>query len=117
MMSMFITTVLLFNGRPFSLFEYHLLSSYKTFVEVTGHVGVDFKGHSFPIFPPLAYYLGIDIGTAAYHSLHHRYYTCNYAKRFTLWDKVFGTMRIPPVLKKKDTKKDIERKLRETFKN
>ena len=90
MCSMYLTTTLLFGGRPFSLSEYMLLSSYKTFVEVTGHVGVDFKGHSFPMFPPLAYYLGIDIGTAAYHSLHHRYYTVNYAKRFTLWDRVFG---------------------------
>jgi len=117
MFSMFLTTVLIFGGRPFSLFEYHLLSSYKTFVEVTGHVGVDFKGHSFPMFPPLAYYTGIDIGTAAYHSLHHRYYTVNYAKRFTLWDRVFGTMKVPPVLKRKDSKKEIDRKLRDTFKN
>jgi len=117
MFSMFLTTTLLFGGRPFSLFEYFLLSSYKTFVEVTGHVGVDFKGHSFPMFPPLAYYTGIDIGTAAYHSLHHRYYTCNYAKRFMLWDKVFGTMRVPPVLKKSDDKKRIEKKLLQTFKN
>lgn len=114
MMSMFVTTVLLFGGRPFSLFEYHLLSSYKTFVEVTGHVGVDFKGHSFPMFPPLAYYLGIDIGTAAYHSLHHRYYTVNYAKRFTLWDRVFGTMKVPPVLNKK-SKKQKDAEIRKMF--
>merc|ERR1712228_962722 len=72
--------------------------------------------HMFPMFPPLAYYTGIDIGTAAYHSLHHRYYTCNYAKRFTLWDRVFGTMRIPPVIKRHDDKKRIEKKLLNTFK-
>jgi len=114
MMSMFLTTTLLFGGRPFSLFEYMLLSSYKTFVEVTGHVGVDFKGHSFPMFPPLAYYTGIDIGTAAYHSLHHRYYTVNYAKRFTLWDRVFGTMKEPPVLTKR-TKKENDEEIRKVF--
>ena len=117
MFSMFITTKLIFGNRPFSLFEYHLLSSYKTFVEVTGHVGVDFKGHSFPMFPPLSYYLGIDIGTAAYHSLHHRYYTCNYSKRFTLWDRVFGTMKVPPVFNKKDSRKNKNKQLRDMFKN
>jgi len=116
MMSMFLTTTLIFGGRPFSLFEYFLLSSYKTFVEVTGHVGVDFKGHSFPMFPPLAYYLGIDIGTAAYHSLHHRYYTVNYAKRFTLWDRVFGTMKEPPVLYRKSKKQQNE-EIRKVFKD
>ena len=101
-------------GTTFSLYEYNLLSSYKTFVEVTGHVGVDFKGHSFPIFPPLPYFLGIDIGTAAYHSLHHKYYVVNFAKRFTLWDRVFGTMKIPPVLPT-GTKKEMQQKLKKVF--
>eukprot|EP00484_Ammonia_sp_Unknown_P016285 CAMPEP_0197058368 /NCGR_PEP_ID=MMETSP1384-20130603/106956_1 /TAXON_ID=29189 /ORGANISM="Ammonia sp." /LENGTH=219 /DNA_ID=CAMNT_0042493093 /DNA_START=363 /DNA_END=1022 /DNA_ORIENTATION=- len=117
MFSLFITTKLIFRGRPFSLFEYHVLESYKAFVEVTGHVGVDFKGHSFPMFPPLAYYTGIDIGTAAYHSLHHRYYTCNFTKRFTLWDRVFGTMRVPPVFSKSVDEKKKAQLIRETFKN
>eukprot|EP01084_Bolivina_argentea_P092981 167243_1 len=91
-------TYLLFGKRTFSLFEWHLLVSYKALFEVSGHVGCDFKGHSFPIFPPLACYLGIDLETAAFHSMHHVYYTCNYAKRFALWDSVFNTIKRPPKL-------------------
>mmetsp|Transcript_97013 Transcript_97013/g.118800 ORF Transcript_97013/g.118800 Transcript_97013/m.118800 type:complete len:351 (+) Transcript_97013:37-1089(+) len=115
MFSLFMTTCIFFPNRPFSLYEMHLLSSYKTFVEVTGHVGVDFKGHSFPIFPPLSYYTGIDIGTAAYHSLHHRYYTVNYSKRFTLWDRVFHTMMVPPVLDNAKSKKEENQELIKAF--
>ena len=55
MFSMFIVTGVF--GSSFGMYEYNLMNSYKTFVEVTGHVGVDFKGHSFPIFPPLPHFL------------------------------------------------------------
>ena len=101
-------------GSSFSLYEYNLLASYKVFVEVTGHVGSDFNGRSFPLCPYIPYYLGIDIGTAAYHSLHHKFYTVNFSKRFTLWDRVFGTMKIPPVLET-GSKKEVLKKMKRIF--
>lgn len=36
--------------------------------------------------------VGINI-TAADHAAHHKYYSCNFAKRYTLWDKLLGTYR------------------------
>eukprot|EP01083_Nonionella_stella_P040895 110896_1 len=116
MLAMTVTRFVFGCVAPFSTVEYHILGSYKTFVEVTGHVGVDFRGRSFPLVPIIPYYLGIDIGTAAYHSLHHLYHQMNFSKRFTLWDRVFGTMKIPPVLKT-GSKKEILRKYRRAPKN
>jgi len=31
--------------------------------------------------------------TAADHAAHHKYYSCNFAKRYNIWDKMFGTYR------------------------
>eukprot|EP01084_Bolivina_argentea_P092982 167246_1 len=107
MLSLFITTQI-FGFKSFSTLEYHIMGSYKTFVEVTGHVGADFRGRSFPLFPPLPYYLGIDIGTSAYHSVHHLYNMYNFSKRFTLWDRVFGTLVIPPVMETGSRKETLK---------
>ncbi|KAH9255179.1 hypothetical protein BASA81_006619 [Batrachochytrium salamandrivorans] len=64
----------------------------KTYVEVAGHVGVlDSRATSFPQCVWLPRTLGIALQTKD-HDLHHTHGgRSNFAKRFTLFDKLFGT--------------------------
>eukprot|EP00516_Mucochytrium_quahogii_P011245 CAMPEP_0203790250 /NCGR_PEP_ID=MMETSP0100_2-20121128/3938_1 /ASSEMBLY_ACC=CAM_ASM_000210 /TAXON_ID=96639 /ORGANISM=" , Strain NY0313808BC1" /LENGTH=234 /DNA_ID=CAMNT_0050693363 /DNA_START=580 /DNA_END=1284 /DNA_ORIENTATION=- len=81
-----------FTGVNFYGFEYTLLMSYKTFVEIAGHAGIESHATSFPQFAPLPKALNMELRSND-HDLHHSapLKACNYSKRFTLWDKVFGT--------------------------
>ena len=74
-----------------SYFQFILLVVYKTAVEIAGHTGKKtYPTSSFPQFPWLVKYLGIELYTEN-HDLHHRYLNCNFSKRLSLWDKLFGT--------------------------
>lgn len=74
--------------------EYSVLLSYKVFVEIAGHAGVATTATSFPQCAPLPELLGIQMQTSD-HDAHHAFPSspANFSKRFTLWDKVFGTYR------------------------
>lgn len=75
----------------FSEFQMHLLLVYKSFIEISGHCGKQLKPSScFPICIWLPRLLHIELYTEDHH-LHHSQSNCNYSKRFSLWDKVFGT--------------------------
>mmetsp|Transcript_17791 Transcript_17791/g.31690 ORF Transcript_17791/g.31690 Transcript_17791/m.31690 type:complete len:313 (+) Transcript_17791:188-1126(+) len=84
-----------FLGIQLNSFEYSLLMSYKVFVEIAGHAGIETTATSFPQCAPLPEALGIELHTDD-HDLHHSFpgMACNYAKRFTLWDRVFGTYKV-----------------------
>jgi sterol desaturase/sphingolipid hydroxylase (fatty acid hydroxylase superfamily) len=74
-----------------SLFSYAIMSVYKVSVEIYGHSGK----HTPPEFVQciwLPRYLGIVL-TSENHSHHHMFNNCNYSKRFSLWDKLYGTFR------------------------
>jgi sterol desaturase/sphingolipid hydroxylase (fatty acid hydroxylase superfamily) len=74
-----------------SFYTFSLITMYKTYVEIYGHTGKALKNtSSFPqcIWLPRA--LGIQLRVDD-HDAHHSKNTCNYAKRFSLWDKVFNT--------------------------
>lgn len=73
-----------------SLFAFFLASTFKTFIEISGHTGKEEKTPSFVQFIWLPIWLGIDLHTQD-HDLHHTRNNCNYAKRFSLYDKLFGT--------------------------
>ena len=74
-----------------SLFELCMLSSYKIFIEISGHTGYkSYPRSSFIQFTWLPRYLGIEAYTEN-HNIHHTNPDYNFSKRFTLWDKVFGT--------------------------
>jgi len=76
-----------------SYFQFILLVVYKTAVEIAGHTGKKtYPTSSFPQFPWLVKYLGIELYTEN-HDLHHRYLNCNFSKRLSLWDKLFGTYK------------------------
>ena len=79
-------------GFPLSEFQLHLLFAYKTYVEVAGHSGLDIKGVSFPQMPLLHDITGMCLRVHD-HDLHHTHQRYNFAKRFSLWDKVFHTFR------------------------
>jgi sterol desaturase/sphingolipid hydroxylase (fatty acid hydroxylase superfamily) len=86
-----LTERLISSIYPLSIVERSLIMTYKIYLEVAGH-----SAHSsgrtscFPqcIWLPRA--LGIEL-YADDHAAHHSMPFCNFAKRFSLWDKVFGT--------------------------
>ena len=75
-----------------SLFQYKLLTVYKTFIEISGHSGKEYNGSSFTQFFWLPKFFNIHLKTED-HDLHHSANNCNYAKRFTIYDKIFGTYK------------------------
>lgn len=78
-------------GFPLSPVQLHLIFAYKTYVEVAGHSGLEIKGFSFPQLPWVNV-LSICLRVHD-HDLHHTHPKFNFAKRFALWDKLFGTFR------------------------
>jgi len=75
----------------FSLFQFNVFLFYKTFIEISGHCGKKlFPSGCFTQFIWLPKFLDITLYTED-HNLHHYKNNCNYAKRFSLWDKLFGT--------------------------
>ena len=69
----------------------HLLLVYKTCTELNGHTGKHSNNTgSFPQFIWLPKFLKIQLYTEN-HELHHSKGNCNYSKRFSFWDKLFGT--------------------------
>ena len=73
-----------------SFIQFIIITIYKTYIEIAGHVGKNPKSSSFPQFIWLPRLLGFEL-YAKDHDLHHTLNNCNYSKRFSLWDKVFGT--------------------------
>ena len=74
-----------------SLFQYNVILSYKTFIEISGHSGKKlYPIGSFSQFIWLPRFLHISLYTED-HALHHSSNFCNYSKRFSLWDKQFET--------------------------
>ncbi|KAE8888980.1 hypothetical protein PF005_g22293 [Phytophthora fragariae] len=76
----------------FSALQLHLLFAYKTYVEVAGHSGLEIKGFSFPQMP-LVNNIAIICLRVHDHDLHHTHPRWNFAKRFSLWDRLFRTFR------------------------
>ena len=78
-------------GLRFTMFQLALLYNYKIFIEIAGHSSrSSWPTCSFPqcIWLPRA--LNIELCSDD-HNIHHSRINCNYAKRFSLWDRVFGT--------------------------
>jgi sterol desaturase/sphingolipid hydroxylase (fatty acid hydroxylase superfamily) len=72
-------------------FQYSMILMYKTYIEISGHVGKKlYPTSSFTQFMWLPKLFNIEL-YAEDHDIHHSKNNCNYSKRFSLWDKVFGT--------------------------
>jgi len=86
-----IPTIITFYLIRVSMFQASLISIYKTFIEISGHTGkLLYPISSFPQFMWLPKLLGMEL-YGEDHDVHHTHYKYNFAKRFSLWDKVFGT--------------------------
>jgi sterol desaturase/sphingolipid hydroxylase (fatty acid hydroxylase superfamily) len=73
--------------------QFNMLLVYKTFIEIGGHCGkYSYPTSSFTQFIWLPKLLQIELYTED-HDLHHSLHNCNYAKRFSIWDKVFNTYK------------------------
>lgn len=92
--------IILTNGIPILLamylfplprFSLILFFWFKTIVEVSGHTGKDTTS-SFLQCIYLPRWLGIELYSRD-HGLHHYNPRVNFSKRFSIWDKVFGTFK------------------------
>ena len=79
---------------PVTPFTLTAIFWYKTALEISGHIGKGTTGSFIQcIYLPEA--LGISL-YARDHALHHLHPTINFSKRFSLWDRVFGTKGSAP---------------------
>ena len=86
-----ITLCLIRSATNIPYLQYNWITIYKTFVEISGHTGKELSPScSFSQCIWLVKGLNIEL-YAEDHELHHLLNNCNYGKRFSLWDKVFGT--------------------------
>lgn len=79
----------------FNISQAHIaiMYTYKIFIEVAGHSNkISYPSASFPQLMWLPETLKISLYSED-HNEHHTNPTCNYAKRFSLWDRVFGTFK------------------------
>ncbi len=70
--------------------ELACIKAYLLFQELYGHAGVEHRGRCFGPAPFLVRALGIEL-SARDHRTHHIRGGVNFSKRFSLWDKAFGT--------------------------
>lgn len=73
-----------------SFLTMNIIIIYKIFLEICGHSGKVFSASCFPQLIWLPRVLNIELYTED-HDAHHTLNNCNYSKRFSLWDKIFGT--------------------------
>lgn len=75
------------------------MSIFKTMVEIGGHLGKKMAPvSSCPQFVWLPKWLGWELYVED-HDIHHSDFNYNFAKRFGVWDRLFGTYRKPEALK------------------
>jgi len=86
-----IITMYIIPVKP-TYFQYIMISTYKVFSEISGHLGKYTKSISFSQFIWLPKMLNIELRIED-HDLHHSNNNCNYGKRFSLYDKIFGTFK------------------------
>jgi sterol desaturase/sphingolipid hydroxylase (fatty acid hydroxylase superfamily) len=81
----------LFIMPKFSSLEYTLIKMYLSYGEIGGHNGhYTYPTSSFSQFIWLPKFLNIELYSED-HYLHHSLNNCNYGKRFSFCDKLFGT--------------------------
>lgn len=94
LMPILLTLTIIFGlGINVSMLTYVCIMMYKSYIEIAGHAPIEnTKSCSFPQFIWLPKLLGIEL-YAKNHNRHHSYPNVNFSKRFSLWDRVFGTWK------------------------
>lgn len=85
---MYLTSVI----TPLSESQFFIFLMFKSFIEISGHAGTHIKNSSFAQCIWIPRLFGIELYSRD-HYIHHEKFNYNYAKRFTIWDKVFGTYK------------------------
>lgn len=76
-----------------SLFLLMCIMMYKTYIEILGHTDIKTKRTgSFVQFVWITRLLDIQL-FSKHHLIHHSHVMYNFSKRFSLWDKLFGTFK------------------------
>ena len=88
----FISLYLLSFFADISVYQFTLLSIYKVYIEISGHIGKELKSSSFSQCVWLPKIFNIELYLKN-HDDHHSKNNFNYSKRFSLWDKIFGTFQ------------------------
>jgi sterol desaturase/sphingolipid hydroxylase (fatty acid hydroxylase superfamily) len=78
--------------HPLSEPHFFIFLIFKTFIEISGHAGKHIKNSSFTQCFWIPRLFGIELYSRD-HYIHHEKFKYNYGKRFTLWDKAFGTYK------------------------
>ena len=88
-----LTLVIMKNMNiQFNLFILSCILTYKTYLEVVGHADIKSnRTSSFPQFIWITRILHIQLFNK-HHIIHHKR-NKNFSKRFSLWDKIFGTFQ------------------------
>jgi sterol desaturase/sphingolipid hydroxylase (fatty acid hydroxylase superfamily) len=92
---LFLTVILLSLNQYTSIsrLDFMLINTYLSYQEVGGHLGRWMNPtSSFAQFIWIPKWLNIELYTED-HDLHHSQSRYNYSKRFSLWDKLFGTFK------------------------
>jgi sterol desaturase/sphingolipid hydroxylase (fatty acid hydroxylase superfamily) len=77
---------------PLSHRQYFIFLMFKTYIEISGHLGKDIKSYSFSQCMWVSKFFDIQLYNLDHYN-HHRFMDCNYSKRFNIWDKIFGTFK------------------------
>lgn len=72
--------------------QFFIFLLFKTFIEISGHAGTHIKNSSFSQCFWIPKLFGIELYCRD-HFIHHAKFKYNYGKRFTIWDKAFGTYK------------------------
>lgn len=92
--------IFVLSGLTITTWQYHIYLAYKHLTEVYGHSGIDSTSRSFPQNPFAAGYFPDQFLLRTHdHDLHHAKSSCNFSKRFRIWDVVFNTYVQHPDLK------------------
>lgn len=81
-----------------SKIQFYMYITYLSLQEIAGHSGKAMypsSGFAQCVWLPKLFHFELYTDD---HDLHHTKFTCNYSKRFVLWDKLFGTYVRPPTI-------------------
>ena len=94
---MYLTSLII----PLSVPQFFIFLLCKTFIEISGHSGTHIKNSAFIQCIWIPRLFGIELYSKD-HYIHHAIFNYNYGKRFTIWDKVFGTYKKDDKIEKEE---------------
>jgi len=83
---------------PVSYLQFSFIIVYKNYLEIKTHSGKWYHPSDSEVMRRLPWLSKVvevtEFGTED-HDLHHSLHNCNYAKKFSVWDKMFHTYKSP----------------------